>query len=210
MAKSKKRPIAVFLVKNFRRIGDFILKCKTIVLDIGNSPVFFATPDPALAGVTTNINALETSQTVADTRVVGSAAARDLDYNEVLDDIHGLQGYVQKQADNAVDEPTAIAIINASGFSLRVNGVHVKPPLAVEQSVATGEIILRAKSAGNRASYDWQMSTDGTTWEDLESTLQAKTTVSGLTIDRRTYFRFRSILPSGTGSWSGLVSIVVQ
>jgi len=210
MAKSKKRPIAVFLAKNFRRIGDYILKAKAIVLDLGNNLVFFPTPTPPLPGVTTDIGKLETAQTLADTRVVGSAAARDIRYNITNTEIHGLLNYVQTQADNAIDETTAIAIINASGFSLKVNGVHVKPPLAVKQAAATGSVILTAKSAGNRASYDWQMSTDGTTWTDLESTLQAKTTVSGLTVDVRTYFRFRAILPDGTGSWSALVSIVVQ
>lgn len=210
MATSKKRPLAVFLIKNFRRIGDFIIKAKAIVLDITNSPGFFATPDPPLALVTGNIGLLEAAESVAQTRVVGSAAARDIEYEKVLDDIHGLLGYVQKTADKAPDTTVAIAMINASGFSLRVNGVFVKPPLAVEQSEATGEIILRAKSAGRRASYDWQKSTDGTTWTDLPSTLQAKTIVSGLTVDVRTYFRVRAILPSGTQSWSGLVSIVVQ
>jgi len=54
------------------------------------------------------------------------------------------------------------------------------------------------------------MSADGTTWTDLPSTLKAKTTVSGLTVDVRTYFRFRAITPSGTGSWTAAVSIVVQ
>jgi hypothetical protein len=210
MAKSKKRPLAVFLRRNFNRIGDFIIKAKAIVLDIGNSTGFFATPDPTLASVTTNIGTLETAQATAETRVVGSAAARDIEYNKVLDDIHGLQGYVQKQADNAVDESTAIAIINASGFSLKVNGVFIKPPLAVKQSPATGEVILTGKSAGKRASYDWQMSIDGTTWDNLPSTLISKTTVGGLIVDRRTYFRFRTITPSGTGSWSASVSIVVQ
>ena len=210
MAKSKKRPLAVFLIRNFRRIGVFILKAKAIVLDITNSPGFFGTPDPPLATVTLDIGALESAETTAETRVVGSAAARNLKYDVVLTDIHGLENYVQNQADNAVDEATAIAIINASGFSLKVNGVHVKPPLAVKNSPVSGEVILTGKSAGKRASYDWQMSTNGTTWTDLSSTLQAKTKASGLTLDVRTYFRFRAILPGGTASWSASVSIVVQ
>src|SRR5262245_58209406 len=108
MAKSKKRPIAVFLKKNYRKIDDFIIKAKAIVLDVGNSPGFFATPDPPLPTVTTDIGRLESAQTTAATRVVGSAAARDLEYDAVLEDLHGLQNYVQNQADKAADEPTAI------------------------------------------------------------------------------------------------------
>ncbi|MFI5218747.1 MAG: hypothetical protein ACHQNT_04595 [Bacteroidia bacterium] len=210
MAKSGKRPLAVFLTRNYRKIGDFIIKAKAIVLDITNSPGFFVTPDPPLATVTADIGKLEDAETTAQTRVVGSAAARDLEYDNVLEHIHGLLGYVQKLADKAADEAAAIAIIQASGYSLKVNGIFVKPPLSVKQAFATGEVILRAKAAGRRASYDWQMSTDGTTWSDLPSTLKAKTIVDGLTVDVRTYFRFRAILPSGTGSWSASVSIVVQ
>jgi len=210
MAKSKNRPLAVLLIKNYRRIGDFIIKAKAIVLDITNSPGFFATPDPPLLTVTSDIDALEAAETTARTRVVGSAAARNLVYDTVLEDIHALQGYVQKLADKAADEATAIAVIQASGFSLRVKGVFIKAPLSVKQSLATGEVILRSKSAGRHAFYDWQISTDGTNWTDLPSTLKASTIVSGLAVNVRTYFRVRSIIPVGTGSWSGLVSIVVE
>lgn len=209
MAKSKKRPIAVLHIRKLGKIGEFILKAETIVLDIGNNPGFFSAPDPPLATVTGNIADLQAAQAVSQTRVVGSAAARDLKYSIVLADIHGLQHYVQKQADNAPDEETAIAIINASGFNLRHQGVHVKPLLAVKQNKVTGAVTLMAKAAGKRAAYEWQQSTDGKTWVHLPSTLKAKTTVSGLVTDVRTYFRFRAILLTGTGSWSGLVSFVV-
>ena len=210
MAKSGKRSVAVLHLRKLGRIGDFIIKVKAITLDIANSPGFFPSPNPPLATVNIDIGKLEDAETLARTRVVGSAGARNVQYDVVLTEIRSLKIYVQTQADNAPDEKTAVAIIEASGFNLRVNGVHMKPPLAVKQAEATGEVILTAKSAGKRASYDWQVSTDGTTWVDLPSTLKAKTTVSGLTADVRTYFRFRAILSTGTGNWSALVSIVVD
>jgi hypothetical protein len=210
MAKSRKRPVAFLRLRKLGRIGSFIVKAKSIVLNIGNNPGFFPSPIPSLATVDIDMGKLKDAQTLAETRVVGSAGARNIEYGVVLADIHGLLSYAQTQADNAPDEETAIAIIDASGFSLRVNGVHVKPPLVVKHGEATGEIILMAKSAGRHVAYDWQMSTDGKTWEDLPSTLVAKTTVSGLAADVRTYFRFRAILPGGTGNWSASVSIVIQ
>ncbi|MBK5286207.1 MAG: hypothetical protein JJE25_12480, partial [Bacteroidia bacterium] len=210
MAKPGKRPVAVLHLRKLGRIGDFIVKVRTIALDIGNNSGFFPLPEPSLSTVSTDLGKLENAETLAKTRVIGSAAARDVEYDTVLDDIHSLQHYVQSQADNAPDEKTAIAIINASGFSLRLNGIHIKPPLAVKPGKATGEIILRAKSAGKRASYNWQMSTDGMTWTQLPSTLKAKTTVSGLAVDVRTFFRFRAILSSGILNWSASVSIIVQ
>jgi hypothetical protein len=210
MAKSRKRPVALLRLRKLGRIGSFIVKAKSVVLDIGSNSGFFPAPSPPLATVNTDIRKLEDAQTLAKTRVVGSAGVRNIEYGVVLADIHSLLSYVQTQADNAPDEETAIAIINASGFSLKVNGVHVKPPLVAKQGDATGEIILMAKSAGRRVAYDWQMNTDGKTWEDLPSTLVAKTTVRGLATDVRTHFRFRAIIATGTTSWSALVSIVVR
>ena len=87
MANSKKRPLAVFLIKNVRRIGDFIIKGKAIVLDIGNNLIFFPTPSPLLPTVTIDIGKLETAEALAVTRVVGSASARDLKYNVVLTEL---------------------------------------------------------------------------------------------------------------------------
>jgi hypothetical protein len=210
MAKSSKRPLAVFPIKKLGKIGNFILAVRTILLNILHSPGYFATPAPTLAAVTTDVDNLETADTVAKTRVTGSAAARDLKYDIVLDDVHGLQGYVQNLADLAVDEATAIAIINASGFGLKNHGVRVKPPLAVKQGSVEGAVDLIAKSAGPRASYEWQQSPDGIVWTFLPVTLQAKTKVSGLTIAQRVYFRVRSVLKDGPGTWSASVSIIVQ
>ena len=73
-----------------------------------------------------------------------------------------------------------------------------------------GELKLIAKSAGARVSYQWQQSADGFAWRDLPVTLQAKTTVNGLTPAERLYFRVRPILKDGAGNWSPTVSIIVK
>ncbi|MFI5220351.1 MAG: fibronectin type III domain-containing protein [Bacteroidia bacterium] len=210
MAKSSKRPLAVFPINKLRRIGDFILRVRTIVLNIGNNAVIFATPAPPLATVTTGVSGLQIAETTAQTRVTGSAAARDLKYDIVLDDVHGLQGYVQNLADFAADEATAISIIQASGFDLKNHGVHVKPPLAAKHGSAEGDVLLVAKSAGARVSYQWQQSNDGiTNWADFNITIQAKTTLSGLPPGTRIFFRVRPVLKDGPGTWSPTVSIIV-
>lgn len=152
---------------------------------------------------------LETANTLAKTRVVGSASARDLKYDVVWDDVHGYQGYVQKLADDAADEATAISIIQASGFDLKNHGIRVKPLLAAKQGNTDGEILLFAKSAGARVSYQWQESHDGTAWSELPITLQAKTRVNGLASGSKVYYRVRAILKDGPASWSPLVSIIV-
>ena len=54
-----------------------------------------------------------------------------------------------------------------------------------------GSIVLIAASAARRASYEWGSSTDGgKTWVSLPITLQAKTTVTGLSSRGRVARRF--------------------
>jgi hypothetical protein len=210
MAKSSKRPLATTSLSRFRKIGNFILNVRTIVLNIIDHPVFFATPLPTPATVTLDVDKLEAAEAIAKTHVTGSAAARDLEYDTVLNDLFTWQGYVQNLADLAPDEATAIAIINASGFGLKNRGVRVKPLLFVKHGDVEGAVKLVAKSSGKRVSYEWQQSMDGIAWTDLPVTLQAKTTVSGLTVGTKMYFRVRPVLKEGAGFWSPVVSIIVM
>jgi hypothetical protein len=211
MATLNKRPRAVFPLRSLGRIGEYMLKVRSIVLEIGNNPGFFPTPSPTLASVTTHVDDLEAAESIALTRVTGSAAARDLQYDIVQKDVLGLLSYVQTLADNAVDEVTAIAIINSSGFNLKNRGVHVKPDLKAMNGSVPGVVKLIAKAAGRmRASYLWQSSPDDTNWTDLPATLQAKTIVHGLTPGQRVFFRYRIVIKTGPQSWSNSVSWIVQ
>ena len=210
MAKSSKRPLAILSISKLRKIGNFILRIRTIVLNIENSPLIFVTPVPPVATVKTDVDNLESAEVTAQTRVPGSAAIRDQKYDIVLDDVHDMQGYVQSLADNAADEAAAITIIEASGFDLKNQGVRVKPPLAVKPGDTDGEVKLVAKSAGARTSYEWQKSADGTNWLHLPATLQAKTTAGGFASGDKAYFRVRPIFKEGPGTWSASVSIIVQ
>lgn len=45
MAKSSKRPLAVLAVSRVRRIGNFIITVREIVLNIGNNSTLFTTPE---------------------------------------------------------------------------------------------------------------------------------------------------------------------
>jgi hypothetical protein len=210
MAKSNLRPLAVLHTQKVRKIGSFIEKIRAIVLDMTNNVALFPSPTPTLATVTTHITALEAAEDVAKTRVAGSVAARDQQYDVVLDDAHGLLAYVQTIADNAANEEDSIAIINASGFDLKHHGVRVKPAINVSSTKVSGTIQLVAKSPARRAANEWQMSTDRTIWTNLPATLMAKTTVAGLTPGSTIYFRHRPVVkgtaPSG---WTQIVSIIV-
>ena len=208
MAKADLRPVCTYKVE--KKIGNFITQSNAIVLEMGASS-YFALPPIPFATVTINIGLLQTAETLAKTKAAGAASARDIKYEVVLTNMRRYQNFVQQLADAAPDRLTAIAIIDASGFGLRVQGVMVKPPLAVKLTGASGTVKLIAKSVGKRATYDWQMSMDnGVTYTDMPSTMIAKTQAPGLTLYVRIFFRFRSLSKAGLSAWSTGVGILTQ
>ncbi len=210
MAQSARRPMAVLLILTLRKLGDFILKAKYIVAQMGTNTTLYPSPKPPLADVTLSIAALEAAQLEVDKRVVGAVAVRNQKYTGLLADIRGLQGYVQERADSETDEQAAITMITSSGFSLRRTAVRVKPELSVVNSKISGKVLLTAKAAGSRVSYNWQQSeNNGTLWTDLPPTMQAKTSVSSLTPGTKYWFRFRAVSKTGPENWSQAVWVIV-
>jgi hypothetical protein len=210
--KSIRRPLAILRMQVIRAIGNFILKAKTIVVNIDNHPLLFVTPDPPTATVTSDTDDLEAAQALAQTRVAGAAAARNEKYDIVLNDLRDLQAYVQKLADDAGDEAAAIAIIQASGFDLKNRGVRVKPDLYVKQGQASGQVHMIAKAAPKaegRVMYEWQKSKDGVLWQPIYITMGSRGVVNGLDPDSKWFFRVRIISKDGSKAWSSVVSIIV-
>jgi hypothetical protein len=95
-------------------------------------------------------------------------------------------------------------------FQLHHDTLHDKPAIAVKQLSVSGSVEIIAKSVAHRAAYDWQYSTDQKTWTSLPPTLQAKTTVSGLTVATVYYFRFQPLIKTGEENWSQIVSLLVN
>ena len=72
-----------------------------------------------------------------------------------------------------------------------------------------GSVKLTAKAVADRASYEWQYSTDQKTWTNAPASLQAKTVITGLTSGTSYYFRFRGVTKAGEGAYSQIVQILV-
>ena len=82
---------------------------------------------------------------------------------------------------------------------------------AAKAGALSGTANLVAASAGRRASYEWEYSTDGgKTWVFAPPTLQAKTTVSGLTPGATVQFRYRPVTKTGEADWSAPVPLIVK
>jgi hypothetical protein len=168
----------------------------------------FPFPKPPLAAIEAAIAAFADAQTATYTRAAGKVADRDArrrDLDVLLDQICH---YVQQTAD--ADREHATSIIEYSG-------IHVKKTRSLPRRVFTatsgrvsGQVILRAPRAGNRAGYEWEYSTDGMkTWVSLGFTVRASTTVDGIMPGATVYCRYRCVTKDGTGDWSDWVSIIV-
>jgi len=210
MATSKFRPMATYRAAG--AIGNFISQSDGIVF-IMNASGFFTSPPVAFTVAAARIDDLQTAETLARTGVVGSAAARDIVFNAVLADMRAYQNYVQTLADALGIRLKAIALISASGFSLKVDGVTIKAPLSVKAGLASATVILNSKAARSKAQYNWQIGYEVAgvvIWNDLPSSTKSKVIIGSLTLDVRTFFRNRTLTKNGLSSWSDAVTIIPQ
>ena len=94
---------------------------------------------------------------------------------------------------------------------MRRIGTHTKRAFAVRQGALSGTAVVTAASAGPRAAYWWEYSLDGgKTWIEVPSTIQGKTTITGLPVAVSCQFRFRAVLKTGEGEWSQVIAFLVQ
>jgi len=189
-------------------IAALISTARTIVQSMtGNGS--FPAPEPALATVTAAINDLETAEVSARGRTKGAVAARNQKRAALVTLLDELKAYVQKVADG--DPTHAPAVIESAGMNLRKAVVRVKRVFAAKAGAVSGAVELLAPSAGHRASYEWEYSTDGgKTWQLMPATLQAKTTTAGLPVGSTYAFRYRPVVRTGALDWSEPVSILIK
>ena len=117
-------------------------------------------------------------------------------------------GSVQQVAD--ANPATAQSLIEGAGFTIRKTTSRPKSPIKAEPGGVPGSVKLSAKAVAQRASYEWQYSTDQKTWINAPASLQAKTVITGLTTGTPVYFRFRGVTKAGEGAYSQVVQILVS
>jgi uncharacterized protein (DUF2126 family) len=184
-----------------------IARAKTLASEIAANPTIFKTPNPPLAVFNAHISDAEVAQAAIATRTAGTVEIRDAKLRVLIDDLHTIKTYVEGIAN--ADAATAPATIRAAGFLVRKAPSRTKQDLAVTQGAVSGSVIIAAKAAGKRASYDWQWSLDQKVWNDVAPTLQSRTSVSGLAVAVVHYFRYRAVIRAGVADWSEPVSLIV-
>ena len=183
-------------------------QARTIVAEIEANPSIFTTPNPPLAILKTAITAADTAQTATLTRAAGTVQARDVKVQDLVTLLHSAKGYVEDLAN--VDPAQALTVIHAAGMAVKRVPVRTKQDLTVKQGALSGSMILVAKAAGRRVSYDWQYSLDQKVWTGLVGTLQAHTTATNLAVGVMHHFRARAISKAGPGEWTQVVSMIVK
>ena len=204
--KAIHRPIAT--LKLPKRVSAFITYAQSIVSAMtGNAA--FSTPTPPLATVTTAIDDLLTAETAALSRVKGAVAVRNEKRAALATLLEQVKSYVQITADASVENATSI--IESAHIGVKKTALRKPRAFDAVAGAVSGSAKLVAHSAGPRSSYEWGYSLDGgKTWVAAPVTLQAKTTIAGLTPGAAVMFRYKPVTKKGEGDWSQSVSLIVR
>ena len=189
-------------------VGTLVTYAQGIVKGMTNN-ASFPSPVPALATVTSAINDLSAAETTALGRAKGAVATRNEKRTVLVALLEQLRAYVQSVAD-ATPENGA-SIIQSAGLAVRKAPTHAARTFIAKAGAVSGTVKLYAVSVGHRSAYRWEYSVDGgKTWVEAPVSLQAKTTISGLTPGQTVQFRYQPVSKTGPGDWSQTVSLIVK
>ena len=200
------RPIAVLVLP--KPVPALVTYAQSIVKTMTGNPSF-PSPVPALTTVAAATGALHDAETAALARTKGAVQARNDKRAALVTLLQQLRGYIQTVAD--ADVETADTVIRSAGIAVKKTGTRKPRVFEAAPGALSGSAKLVAASAGRRASYEWQYSTDGgKTWLAAPATIQAKTTVPGFTPGATVEFRYRPVTKTGEGNWSQTVQLIVK
>lgn len=197
-----RRAFAAF--EGSRRIPVYIKECEVIVTRMTGNP-WFPSLTSVLTGLSTRLLDLRKAEEAAYKGPKGAAQDRNAKLEVVRSDMRLLKAGVQGVADANMAE--ACAIIESSGMSVAKSTARTKPPFTARYAKVPGRVALDARAVARKATYYWEMSTDGETWAGLPDTLAASTSVDGLAAGTLYFFRFRTLTRAGVSGYSAVISI---
>ncbi len=189
------------------RIHALIAYATAVVDGMAGNPLF-PTPTLPLATVSAAIDDLKDAQTAAMTRAMGTVATRNARRHAVITMLHLLRIYVQSVADRNAER--APAVIRSAGMAVYSTAGRRPRVFAAFAGAVPGTVKVVAPGAGNRAFFDWQVSTDGAAWLDLPSTMQATTTLTHPSPGTPLHVRYRAVTATGPAAWSAPITFAVS
>ena len=169
----------------------------------------FPNPTPTLAVVTAAINDLASAETAALARTKGAVTTRNEKRTALVAVLQELRTSIQSVAD--ANATNSVSIIQSAGVAVRKTPTRHPQVFSAKPGPVSGVVHVYAATAGRRAGYEWQYSIDGgKTWVTLPTTLQAKTSITGLVAGSTVQLKYRPITKTGEGDWSQPISTMVQ
>jgi hypothetical protein len=162
-------------------------RTKAVAAGITANPGLFSSLASNATALLNQSGVLDKAETVADTKAKGTAAARNVQRNNLVVMLATILPLVRAIANQSGTLEGAIAVIQAAGLAVSLVPKRIKPILAATQSLPGAPVVLDANAtalgaAGHKKSFfNWQATADGKTWITLPSTPKCKTSVPNLT-----------------------------
>ncbi len=189
-------------------VPDFLILSQHIVDRMTGNPWFTAAV-AVLQLAQQRIDTLFGAETDALTLAKGLKSLRNAELRRLVSVMDFLKAHVQFAADE--NPQYAVEIIESAGMSVKGRSYPVKEPFSVRPLHLSGAVRLMVVAAAKLAQYQWQVSDDEKqTWKELPPTQQATTVVSGLTPQKKYWFRYRAVVRSGPQDWSEAISLIVR
>jgi hypothetical protein len=183
--------------------GDCIPWARHIASQLDGNPYFPSLPVP-LATLRAHIDELEAAEAAVLSGTHGRAAERDQKLFVVTRDLEQDKTYCETVSNGRGEDRRAVAA--SSGFDTKRTAGQRKWGFEAEDGDRSGEVNLYAPRTDRTATYYWQLSRGGSSWNDLPSTNYASTVVSGLTPGVLYSFRHRTLVRDVLGDWSDVIT----
>ena len=189
-----------------RRDNDILVFARSVALAMKDNP-YFPSPTFPIADLEALVAETEEAQAYVLVGPIGSAAARNAKLAALWGALQRLRTYVQVVAGESPG--LAHAVIESAGMNVKRTGARHKPLLEARPGPVSGSALLLARSAGDRATYEWQFRKRGDVVVDAEPTRKAKTVLRGLEPSLYYEFRVRSVTREGRSDFGDIVSLMV-
>ncbi|MGZ4159047.1 MAG: fibronectin type III domain-containing protein, partial [Bacteroidia bacterium] len=165
-------------------------------------------PNPALALITADLNALETAHIAAEGGGKTLKALMRAKRLIALKDLSNLRAYVQTIAN--IIPANGEAIVIGAGMTVKSVHTHTARAFAVNTTKNPGEVKMVTKFV-NRATFNWQLCTDPsveTSWQTVGQGTKASFIAEGLISGTRYYFRVAVVDKNGQNPWSNVLNLI--
>jgi hypothetical protein len=210
---------AVFGVADLTKVGPVVDRATAMDNGMGADTTTYATPNPPLPVFRSLITSVTTAQGLVKTRMVGAAAARDVDLRSLVGGMESERLYIQTLAD--ANASNAIQIIQKAGLVVAAKPAHTKLTIMLRNGQPSGSVVCDANVGlliGTDAKhpyaarfFGWQYTVDGSkTFITAAMTATGKTLLTGLTPFTVVGVRVNITILGVTSDWSDVATILVH